>query len=108
LPRRAAAGRPAIRDPRHPPFGGLCADSATAAWRDAAARPRSGAASGQVANVSRLAGSALGGILAAFGGIIAVTLVDAAMLVWLKEESGEPASASAQRQGEPALVTAEG
>jgi Na+/melibiose symporter-like transporter len=36
------------------------------------------AASGQVANVSRLAGSALGGILAAFGGIIAVTLVDAA------------------------------
>ena len=25
-----------------------------------------------------------------------------AMLVWLKEEPGEPASASAQRQGEPA------
>ena len=36
------------------------------------------AASGQVANVSRLAGSALGGILAAFGGIVAVTLFDAA------------------------------
>ena len=36
------------------------------------------AVSGQVANVSRLAGSALGGVLAAFGGIIAVTLVDAA------------------------------
>ena len=36
------------------------------------------AASGQVANVSRLAGSAFGGILAAFGGIVAVTLFDAA------------------------------
>ncbi len=36
------------------------------------------AASGQVANVSRLAGSALGGIFAAFGGIVAVTLFDAA------------------------------
>jgi hypothetical protein len=31
-----------------------------------------------------------------------------AMLVWLKEEPGEPAGASAQRQDEPALVTAEG
>jgi hypothetical protein len=31
-----------------------------------------------------------------------------AMLVWLKEEPGEPASASGRRQGEPALVTAEG
>ena len=36
------------------------------------------AASGQVANVSRLAGSALGGLLAAFGGLLAVTLADAA------------------------------
>jgi Na+/melibiose symporter-like transporter len=36
------------------------------------------AVSGQVSNVSRLAGSALGGILAAAGGIIAVTLIDAA------------------------------
>ena len=35
------------------------------------------AVSGQVSNVSRLAGSALGGILAAAGGIVAVTLVDA-------------------------------
>jgi hypothetical protein len=125
------------------------------------------AVSGQVANVSRLTGSALGGVLAAFGGIIAVTAVDAtsflasaallywgrvfgavsalegvtvlagtlgsgylsriagiipvlavqgagyvvaglAMLVWLKEEPGEPAGASAQRQGGPALVAAEG
>ncbi len=33
---------------------------------------------GQVSNVARLAGSALGGILAAAGGIAAVTLVDAA------------------------------
>ena len=35
------------------------------------------AVSGQVSNMSRLAGSALGGILAAAGGIIAVTLIDA-------------------------------
>ena len=61
------------------------------------------AASGQVANVSRLAGSALGGILAAFGGIIAVTLVDAASflasaaLLGLVQASGRTAS----RQGGP-------
>ena len=36
------------------------------------------AVSGQVANVSRLTGSALGGVLAAAGGIVAVTLADAA------------------------------
>ena len=36
------------------------------------------AVNGQVSNVSRLAGSALGGILAAAGGIVAVTLIDAA------------------------------
>ena len=36
------------------------------------------AASGQVANVARLAGSALGGLLAASGGLLAVTLADAA------------------------------
>jgi Na+/melibiose symporter-like transporter len=35
------------------------------------------AVSGQVSNVSRLAGSALGGVLAAAGGIVAVTLADA-------------------------------
>lgn len=39
------------------------------------------ALTGQVWNVSRLAGSALGGILAAAGGIIAVTLVDAGSFV---------------------------
>jgi Na+/melibiose symporter-like transporter len=39
------------------------------------------ALAGQVSNVSRLAGSALGGILAAAGGIIAVTIVDAASFV---------------------------
>jgi Na+/melibiose symporter-like transporter len=39
------------------------------------------ALAGQVSNVSRLAGSALGGILAAAGGIIAVTLVDAVSFV---------------------------
>ncbi len=36
------------------------------------------AVSGQVTNVARLAGSAFGGILAAAGGIVAVTLIDAA------------------------------
>jgi Na+/melibiose symporter-like transporter len=62
------------------------------------------ATSGQVANVSRLAGSALGGILAAFGGILAVTLVDAASflasaaLLGLVRASGHTAS----RQGGPA------
>jgi Na+/melibiose symporter-like transporter len=39
------------------------------------------ALAGQVSNVSRLAGSALGGILAAAGGILAVTIVDAASFV---------------------------
>jgi len=39
------------------------------------------AVNGQVSNVSRLAGSAAGGILAAAGGIIAVTLADAASFV---------------------------
>ena len=56
------------------------------------------ALSGQVSNVSRLAGSALGGILAAFGGIVAVTLVDAAsfavsaVLLGLVRTSGRTAS----------------
>jgi len=36
------------------------------------------AVNGQVSNVSRLTGSALGGILTAAGGIVAVTLIDAA------------------------------
>jgi Na+/melibiose symporter-like transporter len=39
------------------------------------------ALSGQVSNVSRLGGSALGGILAAAGGILAVTVVDAGSFV---------------------------
>jgi predicted MFS family arabinose efflux permease len=39
------------------------------------------ALNGQVSNVSRLAGSALGGVIAAAGGILAVTLVDAASFV---------------------------
>jgi len=39
------------------------------------------ALSGQVSNVSRLAGSAVGGILAAAGGIVAVTTADAASFV---------------------------
>jgi Na+/melibiose symporter-like transporter len=59
------------------------------------------AVSGQVSNVSRLAGSALGGILAAAGGIIAVTLIDAASflasaaLLALVRRSGRTASPEA-------------
>jgi Na+/melibiose symporter-like transporter len=54
------------------------------------------ALNGQVANASRLAGSAVGGILAAAGGILAVTLVDAASfavsaaLLALVSTSGRP------------------
>ena len=61
------------------------------------------AVSGQVSNVSRLAGSALGGILAAAGGIVAVTLIDAAsflasaVLLALVRTSG----GSAAREGGP-------
>jgi len=61
------------------------------------------AASGQVANVSRLTGSALGGVLATFGGILAVTLADAvsflasAAMLGLVRTSGRTAS----RQGGP-------
>jgi hypothetical protein len=44
-----------------------------------------------------------------FGAVSALEgVAGLAMLVWLKEEPGEPAGASAQRQGGPALVTAEG
>jgi Na+/melibiose symporter-like transporter len=59
------------------------------------------ALSGQVSNLSRLAGSALGGILAALGGIVAVTLADAAsftvsaVLVALVRTSGRTASREA-------------
>jgi Na+/melibiose symporter-like transporter len=62
------------------------------------------AVSGQVANVSRLAGSALGGVLAAAGGIVAVTLADAAsflasaVLIALVGTSGRTAA----REGGPA------
>ena len=63
-----------------------------------------------------LAGTLGSGYLSRLAGIILVLAVQGggyvvaglAMLVWLKEEPGEPASASAGRQGEPALVTAEG
>ena len=59
------------------------------------------AVSGQVSNVSRLAGSALGGVLAAAGGIPAVTLADAASfagsaaLLLLVRTSGRPAARAA-------------
>lgn len=62
------------------------------------------AVSGQVANVSRLAGSSLGGVLAAAGGIVAVTLADAAsflasaVLLALVGTSGRTAA----REGGPA------
>jgi Na+/melibiose symporter-like transporter len=39
------------------------------------------ALNGQISNVSRLAGSAVGGILAAIGGLVAVTLIDAVSFV---------------------------
>ena len=58
------------------------------------------AVSGQVSNVSRLVGSALGGILAAAGGIIAVTLIDAAsflasaLLLALVRTTGRTAASS--------------
>ena len=61
------------------------------------------AVNGQVSNVSRLAGSALGGMLAAAGGIVAVTLIDAASflasagLLALVRTSGR----SASREGGP-------
>jgi Na+/melibiose symporter-like transporter len=56
------------------------------------------ALNGQVSDASRLAGSALGGILAALGGIVAVTVVDAvsfvasAVLLGLVRTSGRTAS----------------
>jgi hypothetical protein len=66
--------------------------------------------------VTVLAGTLGSGYLSRIAGIIPVLTVQGggyvaaglAMLVWLKEEPGEPAGASAQRQGGPALVTAEG
>jgi predicted MFS family arabinose efflux permease len=66
--------------------------------------------------VTVLAGTLGSGYLSRLAGIIPVLAVQGAgyvvaglaMLVWLKEEPGEPASASGRRQGEPALVTAEG
>jgi Na+/melibiose symporter-like transporter len=56
------------------------------------------AVNGQVSNVSRLAGSAAGGIIAAAGGLMAVTLTDAASfvisaaLLALVRTSGRPAA----------------
>ena len=66
--------------------------------------------------ISILAGTLGAGYLSRLAGIIPVLAVQGAgyvvaglaMLVWLKEEPGEPASASARRQGEQVLVTAEG
>jgi hypothetical protein len=66
--------------------------------------------------VTVLAGTLGSGYLSRLAGIIPVLAVQGAgyvvaglaMLVWLKEEPGEPASASARRQGERALVPAEG
>ena len=66
--------------------------------------------------VTVLVGTLGSGYLSRLAGIIPVLAVQGAgyvaaglaMFVWLKAEPGEPASASARRQGEPALVTAEG
>jgi len=68
------------------------------------------ALSGQVSNVSRLAGSALGGVLAAAGGIVAVTLADAAsflasaVLLVLVRTTGR----TAVREGNPLRPAAVG
>ena len=68
------------------------------------------ALSGQVSNVSRLAGSALGGVLAAAGGIVAVTLADAAsflasaVLLVLVRTTGRTAA----REGNPLRPAAVG
>jgi hypothetical protein len=66
--------------------------------------------------VTVLAGTLGSGYLSRLAGIIPVLAVQGAgyvvaglvMLVWLKEEPGEPASASAPGQGEPALAAADG
>ena len=71
---------------------------------------------GALEGVTVLAGTLGSGYLSRLAGIIPVLAVQGggyvvaglAMLVWLREEPGEPASADAQRQGGPALVTAEG
>jgi hypothetical protein len=66
--------------------------------------------------VTVLAGTLGAGYLSRLAGIIPVLAVQGvgyvvaglAMLVWLKEETGEPETSSAAEQGEPALVAAEG
>ena len=66
--------------------------------------------------VTVLAGTLGAGYLSRFAGIIPVLAVQGggyvvaglAMLVWLKEETGEPVTSSAEVQGEPALVAADG
>ncbi len=70
------------------------------------------AVSGQVSNVSRLAGSAIGGILVAAGGLVAVTLVDAAtfaasaVLLGFVRTSGR--AASHEPAGGPVLARVRG
>ena len=66
--------------------------------------------------VTVLAGTLGSGYLSRLAGIIPVLAVQGAgyvvaglvMLVWLKEEPGEPASAGAPSRGEPALAAADG
>jgi hypothetical protein len=66
--------------------------------------------------ITVLAGTLGSGYLSRLAGIIPVLAVQGAgyvvaglvMLVWLKEEPCEPASASAPSQGEPALAAADG
>lgn len=66
--------------------------------------------------VTVLAGTLGAGYLSRFAGIIPVLAVQGggyvvaglAMLVWLKEETGEPETSRAGAQGEPALVAAGG
>jgi hypothetical protein len=67
-------------------------------------------------SITVLAGTLGAGYLSRLAGIIPVLAVQGggyvvaglAMLVWIKEEPGEPADAGALSQGEPALVAADG
>lgn len=67
------------------------------------------AASGQVSNISRLVGSGLGGVIAAFGGITAVTLSDAtsflasaALLAFVRASARPSRQRSERREAEDA------
>jgi hypothetical protein len=119
LSRRAAAGQPAIRTPRiNRSVDPLIAVAGPAPDRLARVRPWVSPARvrlpgvgvpGGTIHVQRRPAAPLAGIIPVLAvqgaGYVVAGLV---MLVWLKEEPGEPASASAPSQGEPALAAADG